>query len=90
MPDAVTLTLPLNYNKIIMISRDFNYDLLKHQINSLIIESLNIMYTNFLQPSILEPTQIVVYNIPSLGDSSFINTFGKDVSSGNLADKISA
>ena len=37
------------------------------------------MYTNFLQPSILEPTRIVANNSISLVDNIFITTLGKEV-----------
>ena len=47
------------------------------------------MYTNFQEPSILEPTRIVANNRLSLVDNIFINTLGKEVSSGNLVDKTS-
>ena len=46
------------------------------------------MYTNFLQPSILEPIRIAAYNRPSLLDNTFISTSGKEVTIGNLVDKI--
>ena len=47
------------------------------------------MYTNFLQPSILEPTRIVANNRRSPVHNIFINTLRKEISSGNLVDKIS-
>ena len=72
-----TLTLLRNCNKITMISGGFNYDILKHQHNSLISELLNIRYTNFLQTSILEPTRIVANNRTSLLYNIFINTLSK-------------
>ena len=46
------------------------------------------MYINFLQPSILEPTRIVANNRPSFVDNIFINNLGKEVSNGNLVNKI--
>lgn len=57
-----------------MISGDFNYEILKHQHNSLIIAFLNVTYTNLLQPSILELTKIVANNRLSLVNNIFINT----------------
>ena len=47
------------------------------------------MYSNFLQPCILEPTRIVGDNRPSLIDNIFINTYDKPILSGNFINKIS-
>ena len=76
-------------SKITMIIVNFNYDILKHQHNSLITEFLNVMYTNFLQSSILEPARIAAYNRPSTAGNILINSFAKKVSRDNLVDKIS-
>ena len=45
------------------------------------------MYSNFLQPCIVEPTRIVANNRPSLIDNIFIDT--KKIDSGNITDKVS-
>lgn len=37
----------------------------------------------------LEQARIVANNMPNLADNIFINTLGKEVSSGNFVDKIS-
>ena len=47
------------------------------------------MYSNFLQPCILEPTRIVGNNRPSLIDNIFINTYDKPILSGNFINQIS-
>ena len=47
------------------------------------------MYSNPLQPCITEPTRIVGNNRPVLLDNIFINTYNKNVSSGNIIEKIS-
>ena len=47
------------------------------------------MYANFLQPDNLEPTTIVANNRPSLADNISINNLGRNVSSGNLINKLS-
>ena len=47
------------------------------------------MYANFLQPDNLEPTTIVANNRPSLADNISINNLGRNVSSGNLVNKLS-
>lgn len=48
------------------------------------------MYSDFLQPTILEPTRIVtVNNSTSLIDNIFTNLYDKNNDHGNLLDKIS-
>ena len=47
------------------------------------------MHSNFLQPTILEPTRIVSNNRPSLIDNIFINTYDKPIHSRNFINKIS-
>ena len=72
-----TLILLCNYNKYINYNKwDFNYEIFKHQHNPQVTEFLNVMYTNFLQPNIFEPTRVVAYNRSNLADNIFINTFG--------------
>ena len=78
-----------NNNKITIVARDFNFDLLKYDYNNLTNDFLSIMYSNFFQPCILEPTRITSNNRPSLLDNIFINTHDKEVYSGNIIDKIS-
>ena len=47
------------------------------------------MYSNLLHPCITEPTRIVGSNRPALIDNIFINTYSKNVNSGNIIEKIS-
>ena len=47
------------------------------------------MFSNFLQLCITEPTRIVGNNRPALIDNIFINTYNKNVNSGNIIEKIS-
>ena len=77
-----------NSNKTVIIPEDFNY-ILKYEHNKYITDFLNIMYSNLLQPCITEPTRIVGNNRPVLLDNIFINTYNKNVSSGNIIEKIS-
>ena len=56
--------------------------------NTISAEFLNLVYSNFLQPCITEPTRIVSSNRPSLVDNIFINIIDKNLYSGNLLDKL--
>ena len=47
------------------------------------------MCSNFLQPCITEPARIVGNNRPALIDTIVINTYKKNVNSGNITEKIS-
>ena len=76
-------------NKTTVVAGDFNYDLLKYEYNKTANDFLNFMYSNFLQPCILESTRIASDNRPSLLDNIFINTYDKPILSGNIIDKIS-
>ena len=80
---------PGGNNKITVVAGDTNFDLLKYDYNNLTNYFLSMMYSNFFQPCILEPTRITSNNRPSLLDNTFINTHDKDVYSGNIIDKIS-
>ena len=68
---------------------DCNFDILKYDYNNLINDFLSIIYSNFIQPCILEPTGITLNNRPSLVDNIFIKTHNKEVYSGNIIDTIS-
>ena len=52
-------------------------------------EFLNILYSNFCQPYIIQPTRIVDNATPSLIDNIFANTIEHSPISGNLTTKIS-
>ena len=55
-----TLHCLRNNNKICLAAGDFNYDFLKYEQDPIIYEFLNLMYSNFFQPCILEPTRVVL------------------------------
>ena len=75
-------------NKKIIISGDFNFDLLQHGKNEEIDNFLNSMLGNNLQPCITEPTRIVDNCKPSLVNNIFINTLDNPLS-GNLFENLS-
>ena len=76
-------------NKLILISGDFNYNLLNSNKCHLTNEFIETMYSNYFQPCIIEPTRIVPGQKPSLIDNIFVNTIGKTIVSGNIYNKIS-
>ena len=76
-------------NKLIIITGDFNYNLLKCNVNEEISNFLNCMYTNLLQPYIIYPTRFVGNAKPSLIDNIFSNAINREIISGNIIDKIS-
>ena len=84
-----TLTKQKNNNKKIFICGDFNYDLLKHETNIHVGNFLNIMFENFLQPHIIQPTRFVNKQTPSLIDNIYSNSLENNCISGNLISKIS-
>ena len=75
-------------NKICLVAGDLNYDILKYEHNPIINEFLNLMYSNFFQPCILEPTRVVLNSRPSLIDNIYVNTYDKTIHSGNSLDKV--
>ena len=77
-----------NNNKICLVAGDFNYDVLKYEYNPVINKFLNLIYSNFFQICILEPTRVVLNSQPSLTDSIYINTCDKTIYSGNFLDKV--
>ena len=77
-----------NNNKICLVAGDFNYDILKYEHKPVINEFLNLMYSNFLQPCILEPTRVVLNSRTSLIDNIYINTYDKTIHFGNFLDKV--
>ena len=77
-----------NTNNICLVAGDFNYDILKHEHNPVINEFLNLLYSNFFQTCILEPTRVVLNSRPSLIDNIYINTYGKTIYGGNFLDKL--
>ena len=74
-------------NKKVLVTGDFNYDLLKHESDPIIGEFLQMMIDNSYQPCITEPTRIINNHKPSLVDNIYSNSIETCVS-GNLFDKI--
>jgi hypothetical protein len=77
-----------NENKLIVLSGDFNYNLLRHETDKTVNTFVNLMFGNSLQPCILQPTRYSNTNSPSLIDNIFINTVDKNIISGNILEKI--
>ena len=75
-------------NKKVLLTGDFNFDLLKHESCPTAAHFLQMMLNNGYQPCITEPTRIVNGNKPSLVDNIFSNSVEKCIS-GNILDKIS-
>ena len=75
-------------NKLVVIAGDFNLNLLKHDIDDKIKEFLNLMLSNYYQPTITQPTRFSNENRPSLVDNIFINSIEHDTYSGNIISKI--
>ena len=78
-----------NENKLILISGDFNYNILNYNKCPYTNEFIETMYSNHFQPCILEPTRIVPDQKPSLVDNIFVNPIAKNIISGNIYNKIS-
>ena len=53
---------PGNNNKTKIVSKDFNFDLLKYDFNNLTNDFLSIIYSNVFQPCILQLTTITSNN----------------------------
>ena len=75
-------------NLYIMLTGDFNYNLLNYDKSKEINEFLDIMLSNCCQPYIIFPTRIVSNAIPSLVDTIFFNNIENNPISGNLTCKI--
>ena len=76
-------------HKIVLLLGDFNYDLFNHDKSPMIKNFIEVMYNNNLQPTINKPTRVVKGQTPSLLDNIFTNAIDKDITTGNLIDKIS-
>ena len=74
--------------KYIMITGDFNYNLLKYDKDEHTKEFLGIMLSHFCQPHIIFPTRVVDNAMPSLIDNIFLNSIENNPISGNLTCKI--
>ena len=73
-------------NKQIIITGDFNYNLLKFNDNNYVNNFITLVYENLCQPCISKPTQIVENQKPALIDNIFVNTIESPIC-GNLIDE---
>ena len=76
-------------NKEITLLGDFNLDLLKFDKLNVIEQFVNVMFCNYFQPVILQPTRYTDNSRPTLIDSIFVNSLDLKAISGNLISKIS-
>ena len=76
-------------NKQVLISGDFNLDLLRTDKIKAADQFINLMFSNCYQPLILQPTRYTAGCRPSLIDNIFINSHDFDAVSGNFTAKIS-
>ena len=74
---------------MLLLIGDFNFDLLKYDKNKQVINFLNMMTSNLLQPHILGSTRFLDNIKPSLNDNIFLNFIDKNVHSDNFYAKIS-
>ena len=74
---------------MLLLVGDFNFDLLKYEKNKQVINFLNMMTSNLLQPHILGPTRFLDNIKPSLNDNIFLNFIDKNCHSANFYAKIS-
>ena len=84
-----TLKRIMKENKTILISGDFNIDLLCFEDNVFAENFVILMFSNFFQPLILQPTRYIDNARPTLIDNIFINSINIKIKSGNLISKIS-
>ena len=84
-----TLLKLKNSHKQIFICGDFNYNLLIRESSKHVENFLNIMFENFLQPHILQPTKFINKQTPSLIDNIYSNNLENNCISGNITSKIS-
>ena len=70
-------------------SGDCNIDLLKYDKITFVEDFLNIIFCNYYQPAILQPTRYIDKNRPSLIDNIFVNSLDLKATSGNLITKVS-
>ena len=75
-------------NKHVMISGDFNLDLLRTDKIKVAENFVNLMFSNFYQPLILQPTRYTNSHRPTLIDNIFINSLDLEATSGNLIAKV--
>ena len=70
------------------ISGDFNLDLLRTDKIKVAEDFVNLMFSNFYQPVILQPTRYSDHHKPALIDNIFVNSLDIDGVSGNLIAKV--
>ena len=76
-------------HKILIFMGDFNYNLFNHDKEPHIKTFIETMYNYGLQPTINKPTRVVKGQKPSLLDNYFTNAIDKDITTGNITEKIS-
>ena len=86
---ASTLKGLMKESKIILIFRDFNIDLGHFEKNVVADYFINLMFSNYFQPLILQPSRFIGKTSPTLIDNIFINAVYIKLKSGNLISKIS-
>jgi len=83
-----TLKIIKKENKNVIITGDFNYNLLNYQKDKKVNNFLSILLENLYLPHITGPTHVTEQN-PSLIDNIFFNNLNKECTSGNLLYKLS-
>ena len=79
----------ISENKIVIISGDFNRDLLTFENKPIVKEFLNTIFAYHLQPLIVKPPRCISDQKPSLIDNIVTNLVEKSSRSGNLLATIS-
>ena len=75
--------------KTVLITGDFNSNLLNIDLDECAENFINLMLSNFFQPHILQPSRIILNSKPSLIDNIFLNSIEHQTLSGNLSIQIS-
>ena len=83
-----TLNVIKKEKKNVIITGDFNYNLLNYQRDDKTTNFLSVMIENFYLPHVIGPTRITDKK-PSLIDNIFFNNINKNCVSGNLTYKLS-
>ena len=88
--EYMTLTLEKlrREHKTVILTGDFNLNLLNYGNNKEVTDFLDLLYSHFFQPNIIYPTRFVDNARPTLIDNIFINNIEYDPISGNLTCKI--
>ena len=83
-----TLSKVARENKKVILTGDFNLNLLKVDTNTEVNDFLNLLTRKWFTPHILGPTRITSQNKPTLIDNIFLNFIDMHCYSGNLIEKI--